>query len=96
MRYEEPIIKISVPISILRRIEDSLFREIGLVYDMRKRGHRLGWHNKSLVRETEMGLEIISDALTNYEAEAIIGESLSDAKLKKEFPPTKRNGKRKK
>lgn len=83
MRYEEPILSVSVPVSVLRRIEECLFRDVGLAYEMRGRGHR---PNKQALRDMEKGLAIISDVLTNHEATLIIGESLTDEKLKREFP----------
>lgn len=93
MRYEEPILNVLVPISVLKRIEECLFRDVGLAHEMRGRGHRM---NKQALSEIEFGLEIVSEAITKYEAKLIIGESLSDEKLKSEFPVEKKKTKRKK
>lgn len=93
MKYEEPILKVSAPISVLKRIEECLFRDVGLAYEMRGRGHRI---NRHALRDTEYGLEIISEVITKHEASLIIGESLSDKKLETEFPTVTKKGKRKK
>ena len=94
MRYEEPLIRLNVPISLLRRMEESLFRDVSFAYDMSERGHRV---NGRALNEAEQALGIIGDAIVNHEARLIIGESLSDDKLKREFPPEpKRRNKRKK
>ena len=93
MRYEEPIVKPAVPISVLKRIEECLFRDVGLAHEMRGRGHRL---NRTALRETENGLEIVSDAIIKHEMTLIVGESLSDERLKTEFPVEAKKRKRKK
>ncbi len=92
MRYEEPSLKLVIPLSALKRIEECLFRDVSLAHDMSGRGHRM---NKRALYETERGLEIVSDAIIKHETTLIIGESLSDDTLKKEFPPQKKTRRKK-
>lgn len=93
MKYVEPSIEVLIPISALRRIEESLYRDVGLAHMMRRRGHHVP---KASIRETEEALQIIEDSLIEYEATLIIGDTLDDAYLRSQFPTKrKRNNKNK-
>lgn len=93
MRYEEPQVTVTFPLSVLRKLEECVFREVSNAYAMRERGYRM---NRRIVGENEKALSHVSEALMNYETEMIIGNSLSDNELLAEFPVQKKKGKRKK
>lgn len=87
MRYEEPHLKLSVPLSVLRKIEECLYREISTAHSLREQGYRV---SRRSFMDNERAYTFVSEALVSHEAESIIGDALSDENLKSSFPPRKK------
>jgi hypothetical protein len=88
MKYEEPIATVAIPISILRRVGECIRTDMLVNMHSESRAEML----KNA--KNERALQIIDAVLTEHEANAIIGDSLSDENLKKVFSTKKRNRKK--
>lgn len=92
MKYEEPYIDVSIPLSMLQQIEASLLHEVFMLHTLRRGGKRLA---KNAIPRAEKALQVVSDALVGYEAGIIIGDALTDTALMSTFPSKQKRTRKK-
>lgn len=92
MKYEEPYIDVSIPLSVLQQIEASLLHEVFMLHTLRRGGKRVA---KNAVPRAEKALQIVTDAIVGYEAGIIIGDALSDDALITTFPSKQKRTRKK-
>jgi hypothetical protein len=77
MRYQEPVVGMAIPISLVRRIAECVRADIVNNENSSSRAEML----KNV--KNEKALSLLDSVIIDHEAKAIIGDSLSDANLKK-------------
>jgi hypothetical protein len=92
VKYEEPYIDVSIPLSMLQQIEASLLHEVFMLHTLRRGGKRLA---KNAIPRAEKALQVVSDALVGYEAGIIIGDALTDTALMSTFPSKQKRTRKK-
>lgn len=90
MKYEEPILPLAIPASLVRRIGECIRADI----DRNDRSPNRAESLRNM--KNERALALIDAALIDHETRAIIGDSLSDANLKKAFSQKRKKTIRKK
>jgi hypothetical protein len=88
MRYQEPIIRLDVPLQVLERIETSLMSEMYFYEKLRSKGKRVNRHDE---RALDRALTIVTDAIVAHETQMILGQSLTDHALRQAFPNDESN-----
>ena len=83
MKYVEQEVTIIVPISLATRIEECLYAEVINTYVMITRGFR---PKRVSFTELQDALDIVQETLLNYETNLIVGDSLTNERIKHEFP----------
>jgi hypothetical protein len=92
VKYEEPSLDVSIPLSVLQQIEASLLHEVFMLHTLRRGGTRLA---KNAIPRAEKALQVVSDALVKYEAGVIIGDALTDTSLMNTFPSKQKRTRKK-
>lgn len=83
MKYVQQEVTITVPLGLATRIEECLYTEVVNTYVMITRGFR---PKRVSFTELQDALDIVQDTLLDYETNLIVGDSLTNERIKREFP----------
>jgi hypothetical protein len=83
VKYIEQEVTITVPLGLATRIEECLYAEVINTYVMITRGFR---PKRVSFTELQDALDIVQDTLLDYETNLIVGDSLTNERIKREFP----------